>query len=516
MRIAAALALVLAAASTARAEDPGPPRPTADAVPIGHRDLVATQKDLPREMLGGLDPADWQAVAAFRAPGTGPIVHRIVMGYLPYWSYSAGNPYRPARWDLLTHLAWFAAEMNANGDITDKHGWGGDTTAAIVQEAHDNGVKVIVTVTNFSSSAIASIVGSEANRQNAIDSCLALIAEHQADGVNIDFEFVPLSAKANFVTFMTELKDAVTAAQPNGTDGHVSLAGPSNDGPGAYDYDQLLIHTDGIMIMAYGYHWAGGNPGPAATLFAGDVWTSYYSIEWTISDYFEYGGIENRGHVILGLPWYGHAWRVANHDVPGVALADGSTVTYKAVATELAANREWEPVSKSSYYHRTVSGNLQQVWVDDGESFGARVAYADEMDIGGIGIWALGYEGADGQMWGAIESELAGSVDPVEPGPEVGPEVVEASPEPVAEPLPEPSPEPSPEATADPDPVVPPVEDRPGPSGATALDPLRAVQSHIVEDPGGCAAGGSGGLVAVGLAGFVGLTIARRRKGVGR
>ena len=79
--------------------------------------------------------------------------------------------------------------------------------------------------------------------------------DHGADGINIDFEFVPKAARDGFVTFMTELTDAVRAAAPNGGPGHVSLAGPAIDYSGAYDYDVLLENTDGIMVMAYGYHW---------------------------------------------------------------------------------------------------------------------------------------------------------------------------------------------------------------------------------------------------------------------
>ncbi|MCC6619944.1 MAG: hypothetical protein IT385_01735 [Deltaproteobacteria bacterium] len=485
-------ALVVALATSTRAQEP---RTDPGLEPLGHKHLVDAHAALPRDALGGLDAPAWDAVAAFRAP-TFPIVKRTVLGYLPYWSYTSGNPYVPARWDLLTILAWFAAEMDGSGNITNKHGWGGATTAAIVQDAHAHGVEVIVTITNFNSTQIASIVGSAANRQRAIDSCLGLMEEHGADGINIDFEFVPASAKANFVTFMSELKDAVVAAQPNGKDGHVSLAGPAVDWSGAYDYDQLLIHTDGIMIMAYGYHWSGGDPGPIATLFSGNLWGTH-SIEWTIADYFEYGGIENRGHVILGLPWYGNAWRVANRDVPGDALANGTTVTYKAAMPQFASNgREWEPVSKSSYYHRTVDGNLQQVWVDDGEAFQARVAYADQMDIGGIGIWALGYEGTHPDLWDAIHDELAVTAEPsVEPGPEVVEVAPEPSAEPALEPPPEPGPEPVAEPVADASTTVPPVEpDASGGPGATALDPLRRVQADVVEDAGGCAGGPVSGL----------------------
>ncbi len=486
------------AAPPERPEAPDPAAPFSGRVPgfhsepLGHKHLMAEQKDLPSSNFGGRDAALFPSQAHLMDTTSRPIVKRDVLGYLPYWSYTANTPYVPLRWDLMTILAWFSVEMDGSGNITDRHGWGGTTTARIVQEAHAHGVLVIVTVTNFTGSQIASIVNNAANRERAIDNCLALMAEHGADGINIDFEFVPKAGRDGFVTFMTELTDAVRAVQPNGGPGHVSLAGPAIDWNGAYDYDLLLENTDGIMIMAYGYHWTQSTtPGPASPLFEGDIWSSR-SVAWTIDDYLEYGGVENRGNVIVGLPWYGRSWKVANTDVPGEALSDGATRTFKVAEPEARTlGKGWEDVSKSTYYHKTAGGELSQIWYDDGRSFEAKVAYVDEMDLGGVGIWALGYEGSYPDLWDAIDNVLANDVGPqpevVEPNPEPQPEVVEPSPEPqpeVVEPGPEAGPEPTEPAAElavevvvpDEDPVQIPDDERPG---APSANPLRTLQRRL-------------------------------------
>lgn len=431
--------------------------------PVGHRDLLDQATHRAPLPPGYTRPAP-SAWANAEVPG--PIVSRDVMGYLPYWEMDYSFP----RWEMLTYLAWFAVAMDSDGDITNFHGWGGDSTANLVAEAHAHGVKVLVTITNFDGGSIGALLGSATARSHAIDTCLGLMATHGADGVNIDFEFVPSSAKANFVTFMTDLKLAVLAAQPNGWEGHVSLAGPAIDWSGAYDYDQLLAGTDGIMVMAYGYHWSGSGPGPISPLFAGDLWGTH-SIAWTIDDYLTYGGQENRHKVLIGLPFYGRDWKVADTTVPGVSLGAGSSVVYTTATAEAAAQGStWEDVSKSPYYHINRSDGLYQVWYDDGASFAEKVGYVDELDLGGIGIWALGYDGTLPDLWDGIASVLVppppapdGGAEPgPEPGPEVGPEVgpeaaVEPPVEPVVEPVvepaaevgPEPGPEANPESTSD-------------------------------------------------------------------
>jgi len=519
---------VIAFASPLHAAPPERPEATVEGpAPIGHKDLVEEQKRLPRSDFGGSDARVPNPLSRLMAVGDKPAVRREVLGYLPYWSYTAATPYVPFRWDLLTILAWFSVNVDGTGAITDRNGWGGATTAAIVQDAHAHGVLVIVTVTNFTGSQISSIVNNAANRERAIASCLELMDAHGADGINIDFEFVPKAARDGFVTFMTELTDAVRAVQPNGGPGHVSLAGPAIDWSGAYDYDMLLENTDGIMVMAYGYHWTRSTtPGPSSPLYSGDVWSSR-SVSWTVDDYLTYGGSENRGNIFIGLPWYGRSWKVANTDIPGDALSDGATRTFKAAEPEaLTFGKGWEDVSKSTYYHKSAGGVLSQVWYDDGRSFKEKVAYIDEMDLGGVGIWALGYEGSNPDLWNAIADVLVDEVGPVEPQPETSeptPEVVETvevvesveAVEPIAEsgpeavePGPEPTPETSPEVVIpDEDPIKEPDIERPGTPYATPLHPQRSLQSRMVSGDGGCV-GGSSSLLALAA---LGLLITRRR-----
>jgi spore germination protein YaaH len=479
-----------------------PPRP------IGHGDLAAEHRSLPRASLGGLAPDDPRLRTGHLLDTVdtagGPIVAREVMGYLPYWSYTANSPYVPLRWDLLTILAWFAVSMDETGDIVDRNGWGGATTARIVSEAQARGVKVIITITNFSDSQIATLVNSPVNRARAIATCLSLMDEHSADGINIDFEFVPRSGRDGFVTFMTELKDAVSARAPNGGDGHVSLAGPAVDWTGAYDYDVLLENTDGIMVMAYGYHWSGGPPGPTAPLESGDLWSSR-SIAWTVDDYLTYGGVDNRAKVLIGLPWYGRSWEVANTAVPGTAIGGGSSKTFRAAEPEaLAIGKGWEDISKSVYYHKTTGGVLSQIWYDDGPSFQAKVAYVDEMDLGGIGIWALGYEGGYPDLWDAVAAELV----PADPGPGDGGAVElvpEPGPEPVTEPGPEPLPEPGPELVPEPTPETGDASLADAQTPETrVLTPSRSVSARELEGEG-CASSSSAALT-----GLLALLLCRR------
>lgn len=486
------------------------PLPLTVAEPTGHRDLAAEHAALPSRPSLAFAPRTPLSHAAASAPR----VAREVIGYLPYWEHSANAPYTPARWDLLTVLAWFSVEMSQTGTITNWRGWGGAHIDALVADAHAHGVKVVLTVTNFTNSEIATLVNSATYRATAIANILDAMATHGVDGVNIDFEFVPLSGRDGFVTFMTELKQAVAAAAPNGHAGHVTLAGPAVDWSGAYDYRALLENTDGIMVMAYGYHWSGGDPGPASPLYGGSPWP-VRAIDWTVDDYLAYGGEENRHKVVIGLPWYGRSWPVPNMNVPTTASANGSAVFFREAEAEVDGyGRMWNEHTRSTYYHKTTSGQLRQIWYDDHRAFDEKVAYIEARDLGGLGIWALGYEGSYPDLWDAIDEHLV--PDEVEPGPEPGPEpVAEAAiAEPVAEPVADVS-EPAVDAVSDDGVDVAEGSGgggEPGPFGVSAGRPLRDVHARTLTDPGGCGLGGPAPGVPLALAAGLLLLLAARRR----
>ena len=63
------------------------------------------------------------AQLANRGRSDGP----IVMGYLPYWVSAENLP-----WQHLDVLAWFSAEVNADGSLEDTHGWGGSGSDGVL------------------------------------------------------------------------------------------------------------------------------------------------------------------------------------------------------------------------------------------------------------------------------------------------------------------------------------------------------------------------------------------------
>ncbi|MCC6809544.1 MAG: hypothetical protein IT381_19095 [Deltaproteobacteria bacterium] len=334
-------------------------------------------------------------------------LNRIVYGYIPYWVDAAN----PIHWDLLSHLAYFSVNLKADGtiDATSTTRLNGNRYKTLRADAKANGVKFVVTITNFNDQEIITLCGT--NRTKAINTLVDLVKTHQAEGLNIDFEMVPKVAKANFVAFMAELTTRLHNEVPGS---HVTLAGPTIDSSGAYDYDELLTKSDGIMIMYYGCHWSGSKTaGPLAPLTAGARWSSKCNLQWVINDYFQWGGQQNRKNIIVGLPFYGNKWPTSSDQVGASTTGTGSSEIYKKCKARYAVDRRWDSDSQTPWTTYLENGVRKQTWCDDAESIDLKLEYMVQRDVGGMGIWALGYDGSEPEMWEKIEARFTDAPAPV-------------------------------------------------------------------------------------------------------
>jgi len=339
--------------------------------------------------------------------------NRTIYGYYPYWADHDDN----LPWEHLTHLAYFCVTLNADGSLGNDHSWS-SRGAQLVEAGHSHGVKVVLTVTMFESDEIRQVLATQQTRSLAIDNLLALVQSAGGDGINIDFEFVPTaqdgespSPKENFVTFMTELTTAFHAAIE---ESHVSLATPAIDWGGTYDYDALALSTDGLMIMGYGYHWSGGNPGPLAPIVGGGIW-GQHSLTWTIEDYFTYGGEENRDRFILGLPLYGRHWPSTDLNVPGTATDTGSAISLASCDQSFLEGKLWDETT-STPYKLFMDGEIPtQMFCEDLESLQARFDLIESYDLGGVMFWDVGKVSGSHAVWPQVSTSFEAPIDPTEP-----------------------------------------------------------------------------------------------------
>jgi len=330
------------------------------------------------------------------------LTHEVI-GYLPYWEYSE---YPDLDYSLLTQINFFSAELSIYGDIVNDHNW---ENLYFIDFAQSHGVKVKLCATLFGSYELSTLLENYFYRQNAINNLLDLVLSVGADGIDIDFELLPTNQRDNLVLFMEELSFAFHSQMD---DPIITMATPAIDWSNAWDYESLAEITDGLFIMGYNYFYSGSaNAGPVAPLGG-----YFYDIEYTVNDYLNKTNNQT-DKLILGLPYYGYDWDVVDSSINSETMSYGIAKTYaEARMLDEYYGSYWDQSSNSAwltYYDDTWTWN--QCWFDDHLSLSNKYAFAKELELQGIGIWALGYDDDYDDLWNLLklhfESNVSGDIN---------------------------------------------------------------------------------------------------------
>lgn len=324
-----------------------------------------------------------------------------IFGWHPYWN---GSVYTNYQWNLISDLCYFdytvssSTGNNTNGSFA----W---NTASVVTVAKNNGVKIHICATLFNGHS--SFLGSIVAQNTFISNIITLLNNRQGNGVNIDFEGMSASDKIPFVNFITSLNTALNSANPNY---QLSVCLYAVDWSNVFDIPALNNQVDFFTLMGYDYYYGGSaQAGPIAPLY--NFQTPYnYTLPKSITYYLRQG-IPN-SKLILGLPYYGREWEVTNVNLPASTTGNfnaSRTLSYvnNNPSTYSISNKYWDNVSYTPYYNYLSGGNNRQCFIDDPYSLGRKYDLVNQRALGGIGIWALGYD--DGMMayWNLLRDKFS-------------------------------------------------------------------------------------------------------------
>lgn len=319
-----------------------------------------------------------------------------ILGWNPYWT---GTTYTSFDYSLLSTVAYFSYEVDtATGSYTTVRYW---KTTDLISVAHEQGTRVVLTVTNFGNANNAAILNSSTKQKVLIDSLIALVKLRNADGVNIDFESITdKTLRPKLTTFMQNLANRFHTEIPGS---QVSIALPAVDWSGIFDVQALGQVLDLCIMMGYDYHWSSApQAGPVAPLDSSATWGKY-SVLRSVRTYLAAGLPAEK--LLLGVPYYGYEWKTETTDVPSNAIGSGQSVTYDDAVPRSAQNIPlWDNASKTPYY--ILLAGIGQGWYDDVSSLALKYDGVLQYGLGGVGIWALSYDGARPELWNLLRQKF--------------------------------------------------------------------------------------------------------------
>lgn len=312
---------------------------------------------------------------------------KTVLGYTTYYFVGDNSSY-----NSLSNYSNYIDEIATDTYSTDSLGnIKGYIPSKQLSYANSNNIVTYAMVANyFDGNITKTLLESSQNRQRLINNLLQAAKQNNYKGVNIDLEGIYSYNRSQFTTFMSELYSTfhsqgllVTVAIPAKT-----WDNPADSWSGAFDYAQIGKYSDKVIIMAYDFHWAGGEPGSIAPI----SWVQKV-VEYTVK-------VIPKEKVVLGLASYAYDWPSNGTKAKSYSLSEAYSV-----ASKYGAEIKWDPVSKSSYYKYTdSSGIYHTVWFEDSTSIGYKLDIVNDYNLSGISIWRLGLETSD--YWKVIGTKL--------------------------------------------------------------------------------------------------------------
>ncbi|GAC1339957.1 MAG: hypothetical protein NVSMB29_08130 [Candidatus Dormibacteria bacterium] len=359
------------------------------------------------------------------APGASPMVvtagprpTREVFGFAPYWEL--GN-WQQWHYNLLTTISYFGITLDGSGNPVAGSdagwlGWQSANLTNLTQTAHAANDRVLLTIKVFNDADINAICSSPQNTQNAINQTISLVRGRGLDGVTVDFEGGSSPSyptiQGCFTAFMGALDNQVHAALPGSEVVVATYSGSASWDGGIFNIGELAANTDAFFVMAYDMYRSPSTASANAPLHG-----ATYNDTSTVAQYLTRAPASK---IILGVPYYGYKWSVANPGINVPATAGPAADTYATMADDFACAQQlslhWDGDAASPYaqwYSPAANdpcggnfGSWRQLYYDSVDSLALKYDLVTSSGIRGMGIWALGYDAGHSELWDLIQRKF--------------------------------------------------------------------------------------------------------------
>ncbi len=329
----------------------------------------------------------------------------LILGFAPYWNLEKLSN---ESLNSITHFAYFHLLLNGDGSVYKKLNRreeepGFTNYKRLLAGSVDRGNKpLIITVMPESQTALSQSISSKSARDKTINSLINLVKESNAAGINIDYE--PLgdisdSTKQNFTLFIKELRAQLSMTQLS-----ISIYGSAGSKPRIWDLKALEPYTNYFVVMSYDYTMPGSSSaGPNSPLRgSGDLFE--HDIIKNIS---EISKLVKSDKILLGIPFYGYEWDTVDASKYSPVESKGVTASLERIEQMLndkTLELVWDRNTLTPYGIASESGQISQIYFENAASMKLKLDFVKSSGLGGIAIWALGYEGQNSWVWPVINT----------------------------------------------------------------------------------------------------------------
>jgi spore germination protein YaaH len=114
-----------------------------------------------------------------------------------------------------------------------------------------------------------------------------------------------------------------------------------------------------------------------------------------------------KNKIVLAFPLYGYEWKTYGSEFGAQAKKGWSALaSYKRMVDFLKSSDQkvnWDEASMTPWLNYDDNGENKQIYFENLESISRKVELVKKNQIGGVGFWALGYEGDNREIWDLLK-----------------------------------------------------------------------------------------------------------------
>ncbi len=330
-----------------------------------------------------------------------------VIGFLPFWllDKATGNYSKE-----LSTLTYFSLTLDNDGTILrqtnpgeSEPGWltlKNGKPQPFFDTATKNNIPLSVAIFAGKESTITSLAKNPTtDARNLITEVTPIMQKYNFKDLNLDVESVVEATDsaqvANFSQFVKSVKSGLDQNHLGTLTLEVS--------PSVFvrkniiDPTQISQYVDHLVVMAYDYHFIGSYvTGPVAPLGGAG----------TVAEFDTQAGIDlalktiPASKIVLGIPVYGYEWETLGSAPRSAVIPSTGVTASNARVEELVKNCSIcqfniDNDAKEKYitYKDPQTNTYHQIFYPDITATQAKIDFANQKNLGGIAIWALGYDG---------------------------------------------------------------------------------------------------------------------------
>lgn len=330
-----------------------------------------------------------------------------VIGFLPFGLLDKADKNYS---QYITTLAYFGLTIDADGTILkldnpqeEEPGWHtlkSGRTDTIFSNMTKKGVNLSLVVFSGNDDTTYPLISNPIpHAQTLVKEVAPIMKKYAFKDLNLDIESSKEAsdeARIKFTQFAQEVKNGLVKNQLGTLTVDVS--------PSIFIKKYLIEPksigsiADYVLIMGYDYHYPGSYvTGPVAPL-GGAGTIAEFDTNVPIQEAIK---IIPKKKIILGLPLYGYAWETMTDSprsaiIPASALISSNRRTEQLLQSCATCSAQIDDTAQESYliYKDQETETYHQIFYPDKQSMAAKVNFAKSTDIGGVGLWALGYDGS--------------------------------------------------------------------------------------------------------------------------